>query len=844
MKQKNNINVMFLGVILFILSICVCFPFYRVRAQEIFYTDQYYIDLKIEEKEEKYILDIESKNMGALDWVGFISRLNSDVFESDLDFAIKSKNNKTVYPTEGDLLGIVYGEAKSIFRYFDVLGTAIDWAVNKVFGNKIEDKVSIPLNKENVYLIRAYSGGYGDTEEKAFVKEKVYKGNERDKQAMTLNLGAALLDTLGVFIPFTELVSDGLDEIVAAGFIEISHLLFEPDIMHGTPDSKDLLQICLKSGKTMLTKTAEVIKKQATQNFFKFITKNSKQLLGIVNLSEKISKGGRIFDRITQMLLVATPLETSYLVIGDPLLALNQVEEKSVPAGLWEFAEQVEQALSGQDVEFIVDNTLFEEINCNSFYETPTECQDSVNRDILGMKTSDGFVADYYSVSQWRELMQNLLSWEKTEYTDNLGSGNLRLHGIDLHYRSGITLVLTYIDLHGEQYYRGVIHFFVSEQEGKKWKIHGIQQGEVAVVVYESCISELNRECKDMGEFLEKILIASPNYIKWPGFSKMRQDDIEQNSSNITGEDKNINQPIVDKESPQKQKESEDIKEDPAELPVLSWPSAKIVYVSKESDRFGDIGLFTINVDGTDKINLETQLKCAHSSPKSSPDGSKIIFMQFERCNMAGASDNSEIYIINSNGSNLRKLTDNKVEDYYPSWFPDGSKIIFSRQISDSPFSMQLFTMNVDGDNQQQLSIDKEFIDSLKEVNLHHPVVAPNKQKIAFVASTDIYVMDIDGTDIFKISESSSAPSGLTWMPDSESLLYSKKGGVYIKDIYRKENEKLLFPDRYDASVSKDGKWVVFNSGGIFLNCNIYIASIAEGTAKYITKGVKPVFIP
>jgi len=342
MKKESNKNIIVLATLFFIASIFVSVPFCKADTKKTLYADRDYIDLKIDDREAKYILDIESKNVGAVDWIGYVSRLDLKEFDSSSDFYERVKDNRTIYTTEGEPLGIVYGEAKSLFRYFDVLSNAIGWAVNRVFGNKIEDTVTIPSDEKNLYLVRVYSGGWGkmvDPNEKSLVREKVYKGDERDKQAMVLNIGTATLDTLGIFIPFTNFVSDDLGEIVAAGFIKASRFFFEPDIVRGVPDLKDLLQITVESGEAMLIKTAEIIKKESTQNFFKFVIKNSKQLVEIVDLPEKISKGGKVVDRITQMLTTATPLETSYVVVGNPLLALEKKEipeiiEKGGPAAL------------------------------------------------------------------------------------------------------------------------------------------------------------------------------------------------------------------------------------------------------------------------------------------------------------------------------------------------------------------------------------------------------------------------------------------------------------------------------------------------------------------------------
>jgi TolB protein len=61
----------------------------------------------------------------------------------------------------------------------------------------------------------------------------------------------------------------------------------------------------------------------------------------------------------------------------------------------------------------------------------------------------------------------------------------------------------------------------------------------------------------------------------------------------------------------------------------------------------------------------------ASYDPAWSPDGRKIAFMS----NRAG---NPEIYVMNSDGTGVLRLTNNPAEDGQPAWSPDGRLIAFS----------------------------------------------------------------------------------------------------------------------------------------------------------------------
>jgi TolB protein len=81
--------------------------------------------------------------------------------------------------------------------------------------------------------------------------------------------------------------------------------------------------------------------------------------------------------------------------------------------------------------------------------------------------------------------------------------------------------------------------------------------------------------------------------------------------------------------------------------------------------------------------------------PYLNPDGSKIVF------NRVVNNNNFNIFIINSDGTNLIQVTDNNYKDYIPSWGSD-NKIYFSSNRNCTGFD--LWRMNTDGKNQERLT--------------------------------------------------------------------------------------------------------------------------------------------
>ena len=84
-----------------------------------------------------------------------------------------------------------------------------------------------------------------------------------------------------------------------------------------------------------------------------------------------------------------------------------------------------------------------------------------------------------------------------------------------------------------------------------------------------------------------------------------------------------------------------------------------------------------------------------------SPDGSRIAFMS-ER------DGNSEIYVMNRNGSGVRRLTNNTAIESTPTWSPTGTQIAFTSDRSGSP---QIWVMDADGLNLRRLTFGESWAD-------------------------------------------------------------------------------------------------------------------------------------
>jgi thermitase len=129
--------------------------------------------------------------------------------------------------------------------------------------------------------------------------------------------------------------------------------------------------------------------------------------------------------------------------------------------------------------------------------------------------------------------------------------------------------------------------------------------------------------------------------------------------------------------------------------PSWSPDGTQIVF---DSDRTECFEIYKMNADGSNLIRLTYDSAYSYN-PKWSPDGRKILFVSNKD------SNHEEIYTMNPDGSDPVKLltTQYNLLDIFPTWSPDGSQIAFSMAMGPNT---EIFIMNVDGSTFFRLTND------------------------------------------------------------------------------------------------------------------------------------------
>jgi Tol biopolymer transport system component len=162
------------------------------------------------------------------------------------------------------------------------------------------------------------------------------------------------------------------------------------------------------------------------------------------------------------------------------------------------------------------------------------------------------------------------------------------------------------------------------------------------------------------------------------------------------------------------------------------------------SHRDGGMGLYTMNVDGTD-LKKVTKRRGYAGGAFFSPDGKWIVYRAFypktpeqdavldrllnERL-LEPMKCHFEIFVARPDGSDEKALTSNGKANWAPSFHPDGKTIVFASNMdATTPGRFSLYAMNVDGTGLRRLTTHDGF-DSF-------PHFSPDGTKLIFISNRD-----------------------------------------------------------------------------------------------------------
>ena len=233
--------------------------------------------------------------------------------------------------------------------------------------------------------------------------------------------------------------------------------------------------------------------------------------------------------------------------------------------------------------------------------------------------------------------------------------------------------------------------------------------------------------------------------------------------------------------------------------------------------------IYLMDTDGMNLVRL-TENTYSDRQPAFSPDGERIAYV-------TNKNGNFEIYSMDISGTDVVRLTDNKANDESPSFASDGKRIVFA---SDRDGNFEIYLLDTETGNQERLT---------KNISAdYHPCWSPNSDKIAFSSNRDgdfeIFVMNPDGANQIKLTHNDSMDDYPSFSPDGARIVYTSNDRLFIMNADgtgKKEVLENLKGSVFSPRWSKDGEKVIFSLlyGG---RLDLWTISLEKTRPKRLTK--------
>ncbi|HEY0512377.1 MAG TPA: Tol-Pal system beta propeller repeat protein TolB [Thermoanaerobaculia bacterium] len=259
---------------------------------------------------------------------------------------------------------------------------------------------------------------------------------------------------------------------------------------------------------------------------------------------------------------------------------------------------------------------------------------------------------------------------------------------------------------------------------------------------------------------------------------------------------------------------------------LVGKPGIALSEIAFTSDRAGGSKeIFVMDYDGANQRKI-TGHHSTSMSPAWSPTGESIAYTSF-------FNGPPSLYLADVASGRKRPIITSGSLNISPSFAPDGRHIAFARSVDGN---VEVFTADLDGGSLRRLT-NSTGIDT-------NPAWSPKGGEIAFTSSRagnpHIYLMDAEGANQRRLTFEGTYNDGAAWSPDGDLIAYtSRRDGQFqiaVTNVVTLETRVLTSGggESQSPTFSPDGRKIAFTSRRDGRN-QIFVMDLDGGNVRQLT---------